>query len=33
MRPEDVYELVTASDPRISPDGSRVAYVVTSTDR
>jgi dipeptidyl aminopeptidase/acylaminoacyl peptidase len=33
MRPEDVYELVNASDPRIAPDGSRVAYVVTSIDR
>src|SRR5881394_2822510 len=33
MRPEDVYDLVNASDPRISPDGSSVAYVVTSIDR
>jgi dipeptidyl aminopeptidase/acylaminoacyl peptidase len=33
MRPEDVYELVNASDPRISPDGTRVAYVVTSIDK
>src|SRR3954449_1970762 len=33
MRPDDVYELVNASDPRISPDGARVAYVVTSIDR
>ncbi|HZT46034.1 MAG TPA: S9 family peptidase [Gaiellaceae bacterium] len=33
MRPADVYELVNASDPRISPDGSRVAYVVTRVDR
>jgi dipeptidyl aminopeptidase/acylaminoacyl peptidase len=33
MRPEDVYDLVNASDPRIAPDGSRVAYVVTSVDR
>jgi dipeptidyl aminopeptidase/acylaminoacyl peptidase len=33
MRPEDVYELVNASDPRISPDGLRVAFVVTSIDR
>src|SRR2546421_5103435 len=32
MRPEDVYELVNAGDPRISPDGARVAYVVTSLD-
>jgi dipeptidyl aminopeptidase/acylaminoacyl peptidase len=32
MRPEDVYELVNAGDPRISPDGTRVAYTVTSLD-
>ena len=28
MQPDDVYELTGAGDPRISPDGSRVAYVV-----
>ena len=33
MLPEDVYELVNAGDPRISPDGSRVAFVVTAIDR
>jgi dipeptidyl aminopeptidase/acylaminoacyl peptidase len=33
MRPEDVYELVNAGDPRISPDGTRVAYVVNRVDR
>jgi dipeptidyl aminopeptidase/acylaminoacyl peptidase len=33
MRPEDVYELVNAGDPRISPDGSRVAYTVTAVDQ
>lgn len=33
MRPEDVYELVNAGEPRVSPDGSRVAYVVTRIDR
>ena len=33
MRPEDVYELVNVSDPRLSPDGNRVAYVVTRTDK
>ncbi len=33
MRPEDVYELTGVSDPRISPDGSRIAYVVWSLDR
>jgi len=33
MRPEDVYRLTGAADPRISPDGTRVAYVVWSIDR
>lgn len=33
MRPEDVYALTGVADPRLSPDGSRVAYVVTSVDR
>ena len=33
MQPNDVYELVSAGDPRISPDGSRVAYTVTEVDR
>jgi dipeptidyl aminopeptidase/acylaminoacyl peptidase len=33
MQPEDVYELVNAGDPRISPDGSRVAFVVTRVDQ
>ena len=33
MQPEDVYELVGVSDPRISPDGRTCAYVVTSIDR
>jgi len=32
MQPQDVYELVNAGDPRISPDGSRVAYTVTRLD-
>src|SRR5581483_7410726 len=32
MQPRDVYELVNASDPRISPDGTRIAYVVTAID-
>src|SRR5436305_1973349 len=30
MRPRDVYELTGVADPRISPDGSRVAYQVWS---
>ncbi|HEX3057689.1 MAG TPA: S9 family peptidase [Gaiellaceae bacterium] len=33
MRPEDVYELTGAADPRISPDGTRVAFVVWSIDK
>src|SRR5258706_2579242 len=33
MQPDDVYELTGVGDPRISPDGSRVAYVVTTADR
>jgi len=33
MRPEDVYELVNAADPRISPDGTRVAFTVTTIDK
>ena len=33
MLPEDIYELANAGDPRISPDGSRVAFVVTAIDR
>ena len=32
MQSHDVYELVNAGDPRISPDGSRVAYTVTALD-
>ncbi|MDX6455834.1 MAG: hypothetical protein QOD48_1941 [Gaiellaceae bacterium] len=32
MQPNDVYELVNAGDPRISPDGTRVAYTVTEVD-
>lgn len=33
MVPEDVYELTGVSDPRVSPDGRRIAYVVWRTDR
>jgi len=32
MKPEDVYALTSVVDPRISPDGRRVAYVVSRTD-
>jgi dipeptidyl aminopeptidase/acylaminoacyl peptidase len=33
MRPEDVYELTGVADPRISPDGKRVAYHVWWIDK
>lgn len=33
MRPEDVYELRWAADPRIAPDGKTVAFVAWSVDR
>ena len=33
MQPEDVYELTGVADPRISPDGGRVAYVVSTIDK
>ncbi len=33
MVPEDVYELTGVSDPRLSPDGATVAYVVDRVDR
>src|SRR6187431_1666698 len=33
MVPDDVYELTGVSDPRLSPDGGTIAYVVSSVDR
>jgi dipeptidyl aminopeptidase/acylaminoacyl peptidase len=33
MRPEDVYALTSVGDPRLSPDGRQVAYVVSRIDR
>ena len=33
MRPDDVYALTSVGDPRLSPDGQRVAYVVNRIDR
>ncbi len=33
MRPDDVYALTSAGDPRLSPDGRLIAYVVTQIDR
>jgi dipeptidyl aminopeptidase/acylaminoacyl peptidase len=32
MRPDDVFALTSVSDPRLSPDGRYVAYVVSSVD-
>src|SRR5215467_8437149 len=32
MKPEDVYALTSVGDPRVSPDGKRVAYVTSRTD-
>jgi dipeptidyl aminopeptidase/acylaminoacyl peptidase len=32
IAPEDVYRLKTVADPQLSPDGTTVAYVVTSID-
>jgi dipeptidyl aminopeptidase/acylaminoacyl peptidase len=33
MVPEDIFELTGVSDPRVSPDGLTIAYVVWSVDR
>jgi dipeptidyl aminopeptidase/acylaminoacyl peptidase len=33
MVPEDVYGLTEVSDPRVAPDGTTAAYVVSSVDR
>ena len=33
MRPEDIYALTSVGEPRLSPDGRRVAYVVNRIDR
>ena len=33
VRPEDLYDLAWASDPRVSPDGATVAYVLTAVDK
>ncbi|MFC5063522.1 hypothetical protein [Actinomycetospora atypica] len=32
MQPADIARLVTPGDPRVSPDGRRVAFVVTRVD-
>ncbi len=32
MKPEDVYALTSVVDPRLSPDGRRVAYTVSRVD-
>lgn len=31
--PEDLWHLEAVSDPQVSPDGSRVAFVVSTPDR
>ena len=33
LRPDDIFELRTVGDPRISPDGGWVAYTVSAMDR
>src|SRR3972149_2593358 len=33
VQPEDVYLLRTVSDPQLSPDGRRVGYVVSWSDK
>jgi len=33
FRPDDLYQLQAVTDPRLSPDGKMVAFVVTSIDR
>ncbi len=33
MRPEDLYDITSAVDPRLSPDGKTVAYAVVSIDK
>jgi dipeptidyl aminopeptidase/acylaminoacyl peptidase len=33
MKPQDVFQLTGVSDPRISPDGSKIAYVVWRADQ
>ncbi len=32
MQPADIGRLVTVADPKVSPDGSLVAFVVTRVD-
>lgn len=33
LQPDDIFELKTVGDPRISPDGAWIAYTVTTLDR
>jgi dipeptidyl aminopeptidase/acylaminoacyl peptidase len=33
LQPDDIFELKTVADPRISPDGEWIAYTVTTLDR
>ncbi|MGZ8579282.1 MAG: TolB family protein, partial [Actinomycetota bacterium] len=32
LQPDDIHRIASASDPRLSPDGTTVAYVVTTID-
>jgi len=32
LQPDDIFQLKSVSDPRISPDGAWVAYTVTTLD-
>ena len=32
MRPDAIADLIELSDPRVSPDGSTIAFVVTTVD-
>ena len=33
LQPDDIFELKTVGDPRISPDGTWVAFTMTTLDR
>src|SRR6185503_17789204 len=33
LQPDDIFELKTVGDPRLSPDGAWVAYTVSSLDK
>ena len=33
LQPDDIFQLKSVSDPRVSPDGAWVAYAVTTLDK